>query len=61
MNRAQPPETRRETIHGGSTPASMRVMVTDRCARHMSLTVNGTAVKKYSKYYFQRVMYEYVS
>ncbi len=44
INRAQPPTTRRETIHGGSTPASMRLMVVDRCLRFMSLTVNGTAV-----------------
>jgi len=26
---------------------AMRVMITDRCARHMSLTVNGAAVKKF--------------
>ena len=44
MNREQPPTTRRETFHGGSTPASMRVMVVDRCFRFMSLTVNRTAV-----------------
>ena len=41
MNRWQPLTTRRETIHGGSTPSSMRV---DRCPRFMSLTINGTAV-----------------
>jgi hypothetical protein len=43
MNQAHPPTTRRETIHGGSTPASMRVMVVDRCPQFMSLTVNETA------------------
>ena len=56
MNRAQPPTTRRETIHGGSTPASMRVMVVDRCPRFMPLTVNGTAVINnwtYSGTFFQ--------
>jgi hypothetical protein len=46
MNRTQPPTTRRETIHGGSTPASMRVMVVDSYPRFMSLTVNGSAVKR---------------
>ncbi len=30
-------------IHGGSTPASMRVLVVDRCHQFMPLTVNGTA------------------
>jgi molybdate transport system substrate-binding protein len=49
MNRTQPPTTRRETIHGGSTPASMRVMLVDRCPRFMSLTVNGAAVIKNEK------------
>ena len=36
--------TRRETIHGGSTPASMRVLVIARCSRFISLAVNGTVV-----------------
>jgi hypothetical protein len=40
MNRAQPVMTRRETVHGGSTPASMRVMVITNCARFTSLAVN---------------------
>ena len=53
MNRAQPPTTRRETIHGGSTPASMRVMVVDRCPRFISLTVNGTAVSA-AEYKFRK-------
>ena len=44
MNRAQPAMTRRETVHGGSTPASMRVMVIANCARFISLAVNETAV-----------------
>ena len=44
MNRAQLTKTRRETIHGGSTPASMRVMVVANCARSPSLAVNKTAV-----------------
>jgi hypothetical protein len=48
MSQAHPPMTRRETIHGGSTPASMRVMVIGGCARFMSLAVNGTAVIHYS-------------
>ena len=43
MNRAQPATTRRETVHGGSTPASLRVMVVANCARFISLTVNQTA------------------
>ena len=29
MNQTHPPSTRRKAIHGGSTPASMRVMVVD--------------------------------
>jgi hypothetical protein len=48
MNRAQLAMTRRETVHGGSTPASMRVMVIANCARFMSLAVNeitGNVVK----------------
>ncbi len=36
--------TRRETVHGGSTPASMRVMVIANCARLTSLAVNEVAV-----------------
>ena len=44
MNRAQPAMTRRETIHGGSTPASMRVMVIANCARFTSLAVNEIVV-----------------
>jgi hypothetical protein len=32
------------TIHGGSTPASMRVMVVANCARSLSLAVNKTAI-----------------
>jgi hypothetical protein len=48
MNRAQQPMTRRETVHGGSTPASMRVMVIANCDRFTSLAVNdltGNVVK----------------
>jgi len=37
-------KTRRKTLPGGSTPASMRVTVLDRCPQHMSLVVNGTAM-----------------
>jgi hypothetical protein len=44
MNRAQPTTTRRETVHGGSTPASLRVMVVANCARFTSLAVNVTEV-----------------
>ena len=33
MNRTHLPSTRRKAIHGGSTPASMRVMVVDKCVR----------------------------
>ena len=44
MNRAQSAMTRRETVHGGSTPASMRVMVIANCARFTSLAFNETAV-----------------
>ncbi len=44
MNRAQLTTTRRETVHGGSTPASMRVMVVANCARSTSLAVNKAAV-----------------
>ena len=44
MNRTHPPSTRRKAIHGGSTPASMRVMVVDKCVRFTPLAVNGTAV-----------------
>jgi len=44
MNRAQPAMTRRESVHGGSTPASMRVMVITNCARLTSLAVNEAAV-----------------
>jgi len=44
MNRAQLATTRRKTIHGGSTPASLRVMVVANCARFTSLTVNETTV-----------------
>jgi hypothetical protein len=44
MNRAQPVTTRRETVHGGSTPASLRVMVVANCARFISLAVNETEV-----------------
>jgi len=44
MNRAQSATTRRETIHGGSTPASMRVMVIANYARFTSLAVNEAAV-----------------
>jgi hypothetical protein len=48
MNRAQQAMTRRETVHGGSTPASMRVMVIANCDRFTSLAVNevtGNVVK----------------
>ena len=44
MNRTHPSSTRREAIHGGSAPASMRVMVVDQCVRFISLAVNGAAV-----------------
>jgi len=44
MNRAQPATTRRETVHGGSTPASLRVMVVANCTRFTSLAVIVTAV-----------------
>ena len=44
MNWTHPPSTRRKAIHGGSTPASMRVMVVDKCVRFTSLAVNGTAM-----------------
>ena len=44
MNRTHPSPTRRKAILGGSTPASMRVMVVDKCVRFTSLAVNGTAV-----------------
>jgi hypothetical protein len=44
MNREYLSETRRETIRGGSTPASMRVTVLDRYSRFMPLTVNGIAM-----------------
>jgi len=44
MNRAQLATTRRETVHGGSTPASLRVMVVANCARFTSLAVKVTAV-----------------
>ena len=44
MNRAQPATTRRETVHGGSTPASLRVMVVANCVRFTSLAVNEAAV-----------------
>jgi len=44
MNRTHPSPTRRKAILGGSTPASMRVMVVDKCVRFTSLVVNGTAV-----------------
>jgi hypothetical protein len=44
INRVQLASTRRETIHGGSTPASLRVMFVANCTRFISLTVNGTAV-----------------
>jgi hypothetical protein len=40
MNRAQQAMTRRETVHGGSTPASLRVMVIANCDRFTSLAVN---------------------
>jgi hypothetical protein len=48
MNRAQQAMTRRETVHGGSTPASMRLMVIANCDRFTSLAVNdltGNVVK----------------
>jgi len=44
MNRAQSATTRRETVHGGSTPASMRVMVIANCARFTYLAVNEATV-----------------
>ena len=44
INRTHPPSTRRKAIHGGSAPASMRVMVVDKCVRYMSLAINGAAV-----------------
>jgi hypothetical protein len=47
MNQSHPAMTRRETIHGGSTPASMRVMVIAGYAQFMSLAVNGTAVNQH--------------
>ena len=49
MNWEHLPETRREPIHGGSTPASMRVTVSGRCSQSMSLQVNGTAMRLYSR------------
>ena len=44
MNRAQSATTRRETVHGGSTPASMRVTVIANFARFTYLAVNEAAV-----------------
>ena len=44
MNCAPKPETRREYIRVGSTPASMLVTVSDSGAQSLSLKVNGTAV-----------------
>ncbi len=52
MNRKHHPMTRRETIYGGSTPVSMRVMVIAGCARFISLAVNGTVVPHYITFYF---------
>jgi len=37
--------TLRETINGGSTPASMRVMVIAVCARSISLAINGAVLE----------------
>lgn len=37
--------TLRETIHGGSTPASMRLMVIAVCGRSISLAINGAVVE----------------
>ena len=48
MNQTYPAMTRRETIHGGSTPASMRVMVIAGYAQFISLAVNGTVVTCYN-------------
>jgi hypothetical protein len=44
MKRIHPSSKRRKAVHGGSTPASMRVMVVDKCIRFMSLAVNVAAV-----------------
>ncbi len=40
MNREYLPETRRETIRGGSTPASMRVTVSGRYTRFIPPSTN---------------------
>ncbi|NOX08038.1 MAG: hypothetical protein GXP22_00870 [Gammaproteobacteria bacterium] len=42
MNHVSLPETRRETIHGGSTPAFMRARVSDREAQSLSLELTGS-------------------
>jgi hypothetical protein len=47
MKRTHAPSTRRKAVHGGSTPASMPVMVVDKYVRFISLAVNGTVVKNY--------------
>ncbi|NOQ69263.1 MAG: hypothetical protein GQ573_04035 [Gammaproteobacteria bacterium] len=39
MNRVSPPKTRRELIHGGSNPASMRDTVFGGDTQSMSLTI----------------------
>ena len=45
VNQAQLATTRRETVRGGSTPASLRVTVSARCYQSMSPgIVCGTAV-----------------
>ena len=41
MNRVSPPKTRREPIHGGSNPASMRDTVFGGDTQSMSLDIIG--------------------
>jgi len=41
MNHSSPAETRRETIHGGSMPASMRARVSAREEQFLSLELTG--------------------
>ncbi len=44
MNQEYLPETRRETIHGGSTPASMRVTVSGKYSQSTTVFLNGITI-----------------
>ena len=59
MNFGYSPETRRKPIHGGSSPASMRVEVSGEHPKFILEEVNGTAMMKDIK--IKHLLFEFAS